>query len=130
MAQKEPHGGRTETSLPPNLMSAGSAETGKQRVDEFTNAQTELLDKFQEANRQWLERLQQEANLASEFTSKLTAARSIPEATSACQEWTRRRFEMMGEDGKHFLADIQSFMETGARLMPSGSLWRRPGSST
>jgi hypothetical protein len=52
MAQKEPHGGRTETSLPPNLMSAEPAETVKQRVDEFGKAQTELLDKFQEANRQ------------------------------------------------------------------------------
>jgi Phasin protein len=130
MAQKEPHGGRTETSLPPNLMSAEPAETVKQRVDEFGKAQTELLDKFQEANRQWLERMQREAELTSEFASKLTAARSIPETMSAWQEWTRQRLEMMGEDGKHLLADMQSFMETGARLMPSGSLWRSPGSST
>ncbi len=71
-----------------------------------------------------------EANLASEFTSKLTAARYIPEATSACQEWTRRRFEMMAEDGKHLLANTQNFMETGARLMSSGSLWSRLGGST
>jgi hypothetical protein len=111
-------------------MSAEPAETIKQRVDEFGKAQTELLDKFQEANRQWLERMQREAELTSEFASKLTAARSIPETMSACQEWTRRRLEMMSEDGKHLLADMQSFMETGARLMPSGSLWRSPGSST
>ena len=42
-------------------------------------------------------------------------------ATSACQEWTGRRFEIMGEDGNHLLVDMQSFMETGAHLMSSGS---------
>jgi hypothetical protein len=77
MAQRGP--------LPPNLMSAESAETGKQRVEEFTKAQMELLDKLQEANQRWLERMQQEANLASEFASKLTVARSIPDATGMDQ---------------------------------------------
>jgi hypothetical protein len=38
-------------------MSAESAETGKQRAEEFTKAQMELLDKLQEANQRWLERM-------------------------------------------------------------------------
>ena len=130
MAQKESQSERTEKSSLPNLVPAEFAAMGKKRMEEFADAQTELLDKLQEANRQWIGRMQSEANLASEFASKLTAARSIPEAMTACQEWTSRRFEMMAEDGKHLLADTQKFMETGARLLSNGWMSSRPGART
>lgn len=128
---KESQSERAEKSALPNLMPAEFATMGKKRFEEFTKAQTELLDKLQEANRQWIARLQSEADLASEFAGKLSAARSIPDALSACQEWTNRRFEMMAEDGKHMFADTQKFMETAARLMSNGGwLSSRPGAST
>ncbi len=92
MAQKESH---TEKSSSPLLMPTEFAEMGKKRADEFVKTQTEFLEKLQEMNRQWFDRAQSEASLASEFTSKLTAARSIPEAMAAYQEWASRRFEMM-----------------------------------
>ncbi len=103
------------------------AEMGKKRVEEFVNTQTELLEKLQEMNRQWFDRAQSEANLASELTSKLTAARSIPDAMAAYQEWTSRRFEMMAEDGKHLLADTHKFTEAATRLLPNGSLIKGGG---
>ncbi len=130
MAQKESHSERTEKSALPNLVPAEFAAMGKKRVEDFVNAQTELLDKLRETNRQWFERVQSEANLASEFAAKLTAARSIPDAMTACQEWTSRRFEMMAEDGKQLFADTQKFMETGARLLSNGWLSNRPGAGT
>ena len=130
MAQKEPHTERTGKSLSINLIPIEFAEMGKKRIEEFVNVQTELLNEVQETNRQWFDRAQSEANLASEFASKLTAARSIPEAMATCQEWTTRRFEMMAEDGKHLLADAQKFMEAVARLMPKGSLINGGGTST
>jgi hypothetical protein len=112
---------RSGKSSWPNLMPAGFGEMGRERVEEFANIQRELLGKLQEANRHWFDRAQEEANLASDFAAKLTAARSLPEAMSACQEWTSRRFEMMAEDGKHLLADSQKLMEAGARLLSNGS---------
>ncbi|MGB7100885.1 MAG: phasin family protein [Xanthobacteraceae bacterium] len=127
MAQKESHTERAEKSSLPNPMSTEFAEMGKKRIEEFVNMQTELLNEFQETNRQWFDRAQSEANLASEFVSKLTAARSIPEAMETCQEWTSRRFEMMAEDGKHLLADTQKFMEAATRLLPNGSLFKGGG---
>jgi hypothetical protein len=54
--------------------------------------------------------------LASEFTAKLTEARSIPEAMSASQEWATRRLQMMAEDGQQLAAVIQKLAETSARL--------------
>jgi len=130
MAQMEPDSERTEDSSSSTPIAAELAAIAKKRVEECIDAQTELLGRLQERNRQWLDRLQQEANLASEFASKLTAARSIPDAMTACQEWTSWWFEMMAEDGKHLLADTEQFMETGARLMSNGSSSSRIGIST
>lgn len=119
MAHKESHTERIEKSSSHPIPSELAA-MGKKRIDEFINLQTELLEKLQETNQQWLDRAQSEASLASELASKLTSVRSFPEAMTACQEWTTRRFELMAEDGKHLLADTEKFMETGARFMSSG----------
>ena len=127
MAQKESH---TEKSSSPLLMPTEFAEMGKKRADEFVKTQTEFLEKLQEINRQWFDRAQSEASLASEFTSKLTAARSIPEAMAAYQEWASRRFEMMAEDGKHLFADAQKFMEAATRLLPNATLIKGSGGSS
>ncbi len=99
MAQKESHAERTEKFSLPNLTPTEFAELGKKRIEEYVNTQKELVEKFQEMNRQWFDRAQAEANLASELASKLTATRSIPDAMAAYQEWANRRFEMMAEDG-------------------------------
>lgn len=103
---------------------------GKRRIEDFVNAQTDLLEKLQASNRQWFDRMQSEANLASEFASKLTAARSIPDAMTACQEWANRRFEMMAEDREHMLSDCQKFTETGAHLLWNGWQSKSSGVST
>jgi len=116
-----------EKSSSPNLLPAEFAEMGKKRVEDFVNAQTEFVEKLQEMNRQWFDRAQSEANLASELASKLTAARSIPDAMAAYQEWASRRFEMMAEDGKHLLADTQKLTEAATHLLPNGSLFKGGG---
>jgi hypothetical protein len=96
------------------------AAIGKKRIEDFVLVQTELLDELQETNRHWFDRMQSEANLASEFASKFTRVHSIPDAIVVCQEWTARHFEMAVEDGKHALADAQKIMKTGSRLLSDG----------
>lgn len=125
MAQKESHTERTEKSSLPNLIPAELAAMGKKRLDELVAMQTEQLEKLQEVNRNWFDRLETEATLASEFASKLTAARSVPEAAAAYQEWASRHLEMAAEDAKRIFADGQKLAETGTRLLFSG--WRLNG---
>ena len=122
------HSERTEKSSAFNLAPAEFAEFAMKRFEEFANAYTEQFDNFQETNRQWLDRVKAEANLASESVSKLTAARSIPDATmTAYQEWSSRRLEMMAEDTKHIMDNTQKFVQTSARLLANG--WRSKGTS-
>jgi hypothetical protein len=128
MAQKQPGGERLEMPLPPNLTPAELAETGKKRMEEFLHAQSEFLETLQQTNRQWLDRIQAETAFVSEFTSKLSTMRSLPEAMAACQDYTKRWFEMMAEDGEHLLADSKALMETGVRLMSDG--WAKPNASS
>jgi hypothetical protein len=96
-------------------------------MQEFADAQTELVEQCQDANRHWLDRIEAEITIASEFTIKLTAAHSIPEAMTACQEWGDRRLDMMAEDTRHFLDDTQKFMQAGVRLIANG--WQSNGPS-
>jgi hypothetical protein len=79
-----------------------------------------LVERFQEANTWWLGRFQAEAGLTSEFVSKLSSARSFPDAMNAYQEWGTRRFEMMAEDAKHVLDDTQTFMQASMDIAMSG----------
>jgi hypothetical protein len=112
MAQKE--------SQPPNLIPPEFAAIGKQRLDALVAMQKELMETLQEVNRNWFDRLQSETTLASEFAAKLSAARSIPETATVCQEWASRRMEMAADDAKHFLADTQKLAETGMHLLSNG----------
>jgi hypothetical protein len=115
MAQKESQSERTEKSPLPHIVHPEFAAVGKKRMEEFVKAQKELLDKLQETNRQWFERMQSEVNVVSDFASKLTTVRSISDAATVCQDWMTRWFEMMTEDSQRLLADAQKFTWRPAR---------------
>ena len=61
-----------------------------------------------------LDRMQSEATMASEFSTKLTAARSIPEVATVYQKWATRRMEMAAEDAKRLFADSQKLHRDGS----------------
>jgi hypothetical protein len=115
MVQKESSIDKAKKSPAP-LVAAEYAAIGKKRMEELVAIQTELIDKLQAANRNWFDRMQSEANFASELANKLTAARSVPETATVFQEWTSRRMEIASEDGKRLVGDMLQFMATGARL--------------
>jgi CRISPR/Cas system-associated endonuclease Cas1 len=110
----------TEKAFPFSFDTSEFAALGKKRVEAFVNAQTELLDEIQETNRHWMDRFQSEANLASEYASKLSSARSIPDAMAVSRDWATQYFQRLAEDGKHLADDTRKFMETGARMFSNG----------
>lgn len=112
------NGRGTEGSASP--FSADFAAISKKRLEDIAKAQETLFEKFQNVNRRWLDRWQAEAKLLSEFGTKLAAARSLPEATSAYQELTNKQLEMMNDDAKQLMADGQILAEAGARMFTNG----------
>jgi hypothetical protein len=115
-------GEQPEKASPFILAPAEFAATAMKRFEAFARAQAEQL---QETNRQCLDRVQAEANLASELVSKLTVARSIPDAMTAYREWGGRRLEMVAEDTKHLLDDTHKFIQMSAQLLANG--WQSKG---
>jgi Phasin protein len=111
---------RADQPFPFSFNTGELAALGKKRMEAFVNAQTELLDEIQEANRRWMDRFQSEANLASEFASKLSGVRTIPDAMAVSRDWATRYFQMLAEDGRHFADDTRKLMETGARMFANG----------
>jgi hypothetical protein len=101
----------------PQLFPAGLAASGKKQFEDMISLQKELSEYLQEVNRNWLAHMRSEAALASQFATKLTATRSIPESASVCQEWTNRRMELFTEDSKRFLAETQRLMELSLRAL-------------
>jgi Phasin protein len=130
MNQKEAPA-RAEKPSSLNPASPEIAAMAKKRFEDFTEIQSDLLEEIREANQSWLERMQSEANLASEFSSKLTASHSIADTTTACQEWANRRMELFTEDGQRLMTNSQKFMEKAAQFLSNGWLSNgRTGGST
>lgn len=128
MVQNESQSRQTRTgNSSQTLVPTVFAAMGKRRMEELVHAQTEFLDRLQEATQQWSKRMQSEATLASEFAEKLTAARSIPDVSAAYQEWAGRHMEMAADDAKRIFANGQKLAETGARLFLDG--WQPNGKS-
>jgi Phasin protein len=105
-----------DKSFPFLLDTSELAALGKRRIGNFVRVQTELLDEIQEANGHWLGRIELEANLVSEFASKLSEARSMPDAMATSRDWATQYFAMLAEDRKHLADDTRKFMATGAQL--------------
>jgi hypothetical protein len=121
MTQKDaPARAEKLSSLNP-ASSAIDAMASKQ-FEEFAKVQSDLLQEIRQANQDWLDRIQSEAALASEFTSKLTASHSIADTTTACQEWARRRMELFTEDSQRLMTNSQKFMEKTAQFLSNGWL--------
>ena len=127
MAKREYLTEQAESPTPFGLIPSVFITMGRKHIHECVKAHSELLDRFQEANRSWLDHLQSQADLSAEFASKVTAARSMPDVATVLLEWNHRHMEMAKVDAKHVLADTQKMMEIGLRLLPGSWLFNRNG---
>jgi hypothetical protein len=79
--------------------------------------QREVFEGLDQVNRDWLAWLESEIRLTSDFASKLTEARSVPDTATAWQACASRQLELLAENGRHFFADGQKLIETGTRYL-------------
>jgi hypothetical protein len=124
---RTPRGGAamsTNESMPkwpmPNFSPVDFTKLGKEQADALAEMQRELTRLIEQANADWLARLELERDLASDLTGKLSAAKSLPDAAKAYQEWMARRMETMTKDSQKFLSDSQKFVASMNRFLMSG----------
>jgi hypothetical protein len=99
---------------------AGFGRFGEKQTEALTAMQRELAALVEEANRNWLKRAELERDLASDLVTNLTAAKTLPDAAKAYQDWMTRRMQALTEDGQKMFAESQKFMAAAARFMTMG----------
>jgi len=90
-------------------------EIGARSVTMGLRLQSEMLEVLSEISREWITRATSEAELAFKLPNKLTAARSMPDAFSAYQEWLGEWMNMFGEDSRRFVSNGRKLIDTGVR---------------
>jgi hypothetical protein len=96
------------------------SDIGQKAVNSMMDMQKGFLESLAEMNQYWVSRTKSEAELASTFLANLTAARSIPDTSTACQEFASRQLEIFMEDGRRLLAASQKMMPHGSRNGSAG----------
>jgi hypothetical protein len=96
------------------------AQIGKQNFDTLAAIQNQVLDALAKANQEWIDCAKQEAKLTSTLAQKVTTAKSIPEATAACQEWVSQQIELISSQAKKAFDETQNFTKTYAQIVNKG----------
>jgi hypothetical protein len=104
----------------PSAIAGDLVGFGAKRIETFMAVQKQLVEIFEELNRDQLARAKQETELASEFAGKVTSARSIPDIMTAYQEWLSKRMTLFTEDGRKLFDDSQKVVNATMRLLSNG----------
>ena len=94
----------SETRVPEHL-----GDITRQNIETLAAIQKQLLDVLNKANHEWVTFLNEEAELASNL-SKVTMAKSIPDATAAYQELISREMDLMTRQAR-IIFDTTSISE-------------------
>jgi len=115
MTQKDIHGDPA-TSAAIAMMHPEVFDFARKRVDALLAVQKDLMQTLEGINHDMFNRVKVEAELASEFVGKLSAARTVPDAATTYQEWASRELELLAEDGRHLFANGEKIMQASRRL--------------
>jgi hypothetical protein len=106
---------QSETRVPEYL-----ADIAIKNFETLAAIQKQLLDVLNKANREWVAFLNEEVELASNLSKKMTTAKSIPDATAAYQELISRQMELMTQQAKIIFQNTQEFTKTCMQVVSGG----------
>lgn len=101
---------------------------GKAAVDDFVGINQKQMDAILEAQkdftacceqavRGWADRIKLEFDLASDLTTKLRGAKSVPDSIHVYQEWLGHRIKLSSEESQEFMGDFQRLLDASTRAM-------------
>ena len=120
-----------ETELNPsaNRASLKSTRAGTGETHEAPlQAQSEVFNALQDMGREWMACATAEVQLGLRLSKKLSAARSVPDAIAAYQEWLSEEMGARAEDARRLLSNGQKLVDTSTRLLSNG--WMSPSTTT
>ena len=88
-----------------------TVELANEPTEAMLRLQTDLLDIYDQARRDWLAQLQSEAELWSGLATKLAGTRSVPDAIKSYQEWISQRVEMAAADAQRLSDECGTIMQ-------------------
>ncbi len=118
---------REETGLGDPPKSAGSKsthveskETGSKIGNASFQVQGEFFNTLQEMSRDWMACATAEIELGVKLSNRLSAARSVPDAIAAYQEWLSEEMGARAEEARRLMSNGQKFIDTSTRLLSTG----------
>lgn len=131
MPQDNPRHGRTRNGAPRSdnsrversrgekpssaMNDTETREAGARNVAAGLRLQKEMLGLLSELGQDWFARAAAETQLALRLPTRLTAARSFPDAVTAYQEWFGEWINRCSEDGQRLFSDGQKIVVAGSR---------------
>jgi len=92
----------------------------RKQIESLLEVQKELMTELEGINQELFTRAKKEAELASEFMGRLADARSVPDATTTCQEWATKEMELLAADGRNLFEHGGKIMQASRRLFANG----------
>lgn len=96
------------------------AKAAEKQIETIAETQKEFFDTMAKMSQRWLDRAAADMKFATDFSSKLIAARSVPDAFEAYRQWMTERTKTLAEDSQQFVADCQTLMQEATRSLPKG----------
>jgi hypothetical protein len=101
-------------------MTSDITKIGQQNIGTLAAIQKQVLDALAKGNQQWIDCAKQEAKLASTLAHKVTTAKSIPDATAACQEWVSQQIELISSQARKVFEETQDFTKACTQIVNNG----------
>ena len=98
-----------------------AANLGLKSLGEMGDRQREILDTFAQTTRDWVGRAAVETELVSDTMRKLGEASSIPDLVSTQMDFMMKRTQLMAEDTRHMISDMQRLLSMGSAFMIPGA---------
>ena len=95
---------------------------GQHQTEAALNLQKAILESCEQASRTWIDRMQSEISLWSDFASKLSSTKSVPEAFETYTKCMSQRMQMAADDGRKLVEEAQQLTQKFAQSLGNGRL--------
>ena len=108
----------SKATVPPDVVNWGQHQT-----EAALNVQKAIVESCEQASRAWINRVQSELSLWSDFASKLSSTKSFPEALKTYTKCVSQRMQMAADDGRKLVEEAQQITQKLTQSLGNG----RPG---